>query len=91
MDKRCDHCMHAYPLDKPHDAECRRHAPLATGGLHGPVETIWPRVNGWQWCGDFEGKPLETDAPETPQPQGDCGPASPETPSEMHSHQRMEN
>lgn len=35
-------------------SECRRHAPLATGGLHTPPETLWPRVKGHDWCGDFE-------------------------------------
>lgn len=32
---------------------CRRHAPLATGGLHGPSETIWPTTRPHDWCGDF--------------------------------------
>ena len=34
--------------------ECRRHAPLVTGGLHTPTSTEWPSVNPTDWCGDHE-------------------------------------
>lgn len=34
--------------------ECHRHAPLVTGGLHGPAFTVWPEITDSNWCGDFE-------------------------------------
>lgn len=37
---------------------CIRHAPLATGGLYGPVETRWPSTGEDCWCGDHEPKEL---------------------------------
>ena len=33
--------------------QCRRNAPLVTGGLHTPIETAWPKVALNDWCGDF--------------------------------------
>lgn len=34
--------------------DCRRHAPLVTGGMMSSVETVWPQVGETQWCGDHE-------------------------------------
>ena len=33
---------------------CRRHAPLVTGGMMSPKQTVWPIVKLDEWCGDFE-------------------------------------
>lgn len=36
--------------------ECRRHAPIVTGGMMSSVETVWPNVKPLDWCGDFENR-----------------------------------
>jgi len=33
---------------------CRRHAPVATGGMMSGSRTMWPVVQLTDWCGDFE-------------------------------------
>lgn len=47
--------------DASHDAvpvvagpTCRRHAPVATGGMMSGSRTMWPVVDRYDWCGDFE-------------------------------------
>lgn len=34
--------------------QCRRHAPLVTGGMMSSVETVWPVVQFFDWCGEFK-------------------------------------
>lgn len=48
---------------------CRRRAPVATGGMMSPSNTIWPMVTKVDWCGDWAPKapPLDDRAP-TPTP-----------------------
>ena len=36
--------------------KCRRHAPVATGGMMSPAWTIWARVKPTDWCGDWRMK-----------------------------------
>ena len=33
---------------------CRRHAPVATGGMMSGSRTMWPVVGLDDWCGDFD-------------------------------------
>jgi len=44
---------HTSPVDL---SECRRHAPVATGGMHCEAFTIWPKAKAGDWCGDHEPK-----------------------------------
>lgn len=41
--------------------DCKRHAPIVTGGLHGPEQTLWPRTAEEDWCGDHTPKQEQTD------------------------------
>lgn len=49
----CETCFF-WVLDKPGMSvgECHRHSPLATGGLHCEIETVWPLTAKATWCGD---------------------------------------
>lgn len=52
--QRCDHCWYGLPWE--HDAtkvQCRRHAPIVTGGLHCAISTEWPIVETGDYCGDW--------------------------------------
>lgn len=60
----CRHCLWRGP-DGTHDSEpsitgptCRRHAPVATGGMMSRSRTMWPVVDPDDWCGDFEHRNL---------------------------------
>lgn len=35
---------------------CKRRAPVATGGMMSPSNTIWPTVDRYDWCGEYEPK-----------------------------------
>lgn len=35
---------------------CKRNAPIATGGLHGPEQTLWPQTSVNDWCGEYQPK-----------------------------------
>lgn len=58
----CATCRFRGPLYRPADHAiagdatfaCRRHAPIATGGLHAPTMRVWPWVRLDEWCGDYE-------------------------------------
>lgn len=59
-DKVCRNCDWLGAEDM-HDADgampgptCRRHAPVATGGMMSASRTMWPVVQPTDWCGDFE-------------------------------------
>lgn len=54
MDRVCANCRWWRGQTGDAHGLCIRHAPLATGGLHGPVETRWPETASIAWCGDFE-------------------------------------
>ena len=62
-DEICSNCRWLGPVRSDHNGDslptCRRHAPLATGGLHTAFETLWPFVDLNDWCGDFEQPPVE--------------------------------
>lgn len=51
----CAHCrwMRSRDTESGQINTCRRNAPLVTGGLHTPVETVWPEIMLTDWCGDF--------------------------------------
>ena len=64
---RCAACIYLGP-EGTHDSSpaiigptCRRHAPIATGGMMSGSRTMWPVVQPDDWCGDFE--PVEQDGP----------------------------
>ena len=38
----------------PVKGECRRNAPLVTGGFHCPVSTEWPQTGIADWCGEHQ-------------------------------------
>lgn len=59
-DHICGHCNWRGP-EGVHDTAdavpgptCRRHAPVATGGMMSGSRTMWPVVALTDWCGDFE-------------------------------------
>jgi hypothetical protein len=57
MDGYCEQCrfwMAAPTEAAPEQGECRRHAPLVTGGLHSEVTTEWPKTHCEDVCGDWE-------------------------------------
>lgn len=57
----CGYCIHwrkptgteTAPMLK---GECRRHAPVVTGGMMSPVETVFPLIEASEVCGEFEAK-----------------------------------
>ena len=56
---KCANCRWLGP-DATHDSTpaitgptCRRHAPIATGGMMSGSRTMWPIVQPDDWCGDF--------------------------------------
>lgn len=64
---RCENCRFRGPFYVPADRgseepefageqtfSCRRHAPIATGGMMSPSQRIWPWVRNSDWCGEFE-------------------------------------
>ena len=40
--------------ERPVGLRCVRHAPIVTGGVHGPAFTAWPCVRPDDTCGDFQ-------------------------------------
>ncbi len=54
----CGYCIHwrKLLLNPEPVGECRRHAPLVTGGMMSPVETVFPSTPASEVCGDFEAK-----------------------------------
>lgn len=59
-DRECRNCKWLGPEGAHDDAPattgptCRRHAPVATGGMMSGSRTMWPVVQPTDWCGDFE-------------------------------------
>jgi hypothetical protein len=47
---------------------CRRRAPLVTGGMMSSVETVWPTTDIHDWCGEFEDLPENYDPPSSSKP-----------------------
>lgn len=62
--RACSRCRFWEPIKREWEESkrgwCRRNAPLVTGGLYGPTETVWPETGENDWCGDglprFEGQ-----------------------------------
>jgi hypothetical protein len=57
---QCSNCRYLGPPGE-HDSAppvsgptCRRHAPVATGGMMSGSRTMWPIVQPDDWCGDWE-------------------------------------
>lgn len=47
----CLSCDHWNPSGEGH-GQCRRNAPIVTGGMHCPVSTEWPDTLPGDWCGE---------------------------------------
>ena len=56
----CGNCRFGQPWGD----ECRRHAPTAVMSTVG-VQSVFPRVSPFTWCGDHEPKQYETQKTET--------------------------
>jgi hypothetical protein len=52
---RCETCRFSDASSYP-QTRCRHNAPLVTGGLHGPTETVWPQVHVTDWCGEYQSR-----------------------------------
>ncbi len=46
----CSTCRHFFAKQ----GQRRRNAPVVTGGMHCPVETVFPQVSSADWCGEYE-------------------------------------
>lgn len=51
----CETCRYWTP-GQPNGDECRRRAPVATGGMHCPEYTMFPRTSAEMWCGEYAAK-----------------------------------
>lgn len=57
MTATCETCRWAIQaLNFDPAMQCRRRPPLVTGGLHTPVETVWPHVAANDFCGEHQQK-----------------------------------
>lgn len=55
MMERCGICrFFVKDNDEKDSGDCRRHAPLVTGGMMSDKETVWPHVDRYDGCGDYE-------------------------------------
>lgn len=50
----CKTCRFWTPQGGLEVGECRRRAPLVTGGMMSSIETVWPEVAAIGWCGEHE-------------------------------------
>jgi len=50
-DVACRTCR--YFKEYAHENECRRHAPRVFW-TNGGDESGWPKVHGWDWCGEYQ-------------------------------------